>query len=104
MKRQYSNSLSYRNAEANDSEALTAFTKNEFGERWLPSIRSGFSKIEIPIFLARKNDEIIGFACFDVVRNEKGLFGPMGTAETNRVKGGYAIRTLSMIGRKRIVV
>ena len=30
---------------------------------------------------------IVGFACYDVVRGKKGLFGAMGTAKQNRVKG-----------------
>ncbi|AIE79070.1 acetyltransferase, GNAT family [Bacillus cereus] len=53
------------------------------------SIEYGFRtyKENSPIYIAEKEEVIVGFACYDVVRGKKGLFGPMGTAKQNRVKG-----------------
>ncbi|MED0902067.1 GNAT family N-acetyltransferase [Bacillus nitratireducens] len=85
------NSLScnIRKAISSDFEKLARFVKGEFGERWLKSLDYGFRtyKEELPIFIAEQGGEIIGFACYDVVRGKKGLFGPMGTAKHNRVNG-----------------
>ncbi|MCP9227811.1 GNAT family N-acetyltransferase [Bacillus mycoides] len=85
------NSLScnIRKAISSDFEKLARFVKVEFGERWLKSLDYGFRtyKEELPIFIAEQGGEIIGFACYDVVRGKKGLFGPMGTAKHNRVNG-----------------
>ena len=85
------NSLScnIRRAISSDFEKLARFVKDEFGERWLKSLDYGFRtyKEELPIFIAEQGGEIIGFACYDVVRGKKGLFGPMGTAKHNRVNG-----------------
>ncbi|MCW1238476.1 GNAT family N-acetyltransferase [Bacillus pretiosus] len=78
-----------RKANASDFEQLASFVEAEFGERWLHSIEYGFRtyKENLPIYIAEQEEVIVGFACYDVVRGKKGLFGPMGTAKQNRVKG-----------------
>ncbi|TPV46709.1 GNAT family N-acetyltransferase [Bacillus dicomae] len=78
-----------RKANASDFEQLASFVNEEFGERWLHSIEYGFRtyKENLPIYIAEQEEGIVGFACYDVVRGKKGLFGPMGTAKQNRVKG-----------------
>ncbi|KXY45481.1 acetyltransferase [Bacillus cereus] len=83
------NNFNVRRAVFSDFEKLARFVKDEFGERWLKSLDYGFRtyKEELPIFIAEQEGAIIGFACYDVVRGKKGLFGPMGTAKHNRVNG-----------------
>ncbi|MDV5066610.1 GNAT family N-acetyltransferase [Bacillus sp. W1] len=78
-----------RKANFSDFEKLASFVEAEFGERWLRSIEYGFRtyKENLPIYIAEQEEVIVGFACYDVVRGKKGLFGPMGTAKQNRVKG-----------------
>lgn len=78
-----------RRASSSDFEKLASFVKDEFGERWLHSIDYGFRIYEenLPIYIAEQEEVIVGFACYDVVRGRKRLFGPMGTAKQNRVKG-----------------
>ncbi|WP_141541907.1 GNAT family N-acetyltransferase [Bacillus cereus] len=78
-----------RKANASDFEQLASFGEAEFGERWLHSIEYGFRtyKENLPIYIAEQEEVIVGFACYDVVRGKKGLFGPMGIAKQNRVKG-----------------
>ncbi|MDD1369069.1 GNAT family N-acetyltransferase, partial [Bacillus sp. MHSD17] len=78
-----------RKANLSDFEKLASFVEAEFGERWLRSIEYGFRtyKENVPIYIAEQEEGIVGFACYDVVRGKKGLFGPMGTAKQNRVKG-----------------
>ncbi|MES5867254.1 GNAT family N-acetyltransferase [Bacillus cereus group sp. RP32] len=78
-----------RKANLSDFEKLASFVNEEFGERWLRSIEYGFRtyKENLPIYIAEQEEVIVGFACYDVVRGKKGLFGPMGTTKQNRVKG-----------------
>lgn len=78
-----------RKANSSDFEKLARFVNEEFGERWLHSVEYGFRtyKENLPIYIAEQQEVIVGFACYDVVRGKKGLFGPMGTAKQNRVKG-----------------
>lgn len=81
-----------RRATQADFIALRDFVENEFGNGWIESIVNGFCETNIPIFLAIEKDRIIGFACYDVVRKKKGLFGPMGTAIHHRGQGiGYQL-------------
>lgn len=71
-----------------DLEELLQFVMFEFGERWIDAIHNGFQIYqEIPMYIAVQDKKIIGFACYDVVRGKKGLFGPMGVAKNNRVNG-----------------
>ncbi|MDC6155983.1 GNAT family N-acetyltransferase [Bacillus albus] len=77
-----------RKANPSDFEKLASFVNEEFGERWLHTVEYGVRtyKENLPIYIAEQ-EVIVGFACYDVVRGKKGLFGPMGTAKQNRVKG-----------------
>ncbi|MGQ0419402.1 GNAT family N-acetyltransferase, partial [Bacillus sp. HC-Mk] len=70
-------------------DKLSRFVVDEFGERWLQSVDYGFRTYneKLPIYIAQQEEVIVGFACYDVVRGKKGLFGPMGIAKQNRVKG-----------------
>lgn len=84
--------ITFRKAKLSDAPSLKIFVEKEFGNGWLDSIENGFSQEDIPIFIAQDEQEILGFACFDVVRRKKGLFGPMGTSLSNRTQGiGYTL-------------
>ena len=75
---------SIRRAVISDLDRLKKFISNEFGERWLEHIDTYPVNRNLPIFIAEQGMDIIGFACFDIVRNKKGLFGPMGTTGSKR--------------------
>ncbi|MET3195649.1 GNAT family N-acetyltransferase [Bacillus sp. OAE603] len=98
-----SNNLTYRKAKQSDALSLKNFVKKEFGNGWLDSIENGFSTEEIPIYIALDDNDVVGFACFDVVRRKKGLFGPMGTTFSNRIKGiGYNLLHFCLSDMKEI--
>ncbi|GIN71326.1 N-acetyltransferase [Bacillus sp. J14TS2] len=81
-----------RRVTQDDFTVLRDFVEGEFGKGWLESIDNGFHETNIPIFIAIEKDQIVGFACYDVVRKKKGLFGPMGTAIDHRSLGiGYQL-------------
>jgi N-acetylglutamate synthase-like GNAT family acetyltransferase len=102
--------ITFRKAEQSDATSLKTFVEKEFGNGWLNSIENGFLKEETPIFIALDDNDIVGFACFDVVRRKKGLFGPMGTSFSNRVQGiGYTLlhfclREMKEIGYEYAVI
>ncbi len=86
------NEITFRKAKQSDAVYLKRFIEKEFGSRWLHSIEKGFEQEDIPIYIALDEQKIIGFACFDVVREKKGLFGPMGTSLSNRIQNvGYTL-------------
>ncbi|MFZ3580505.1 GNAT family N-acetyltransferase [Virgibacillus sp. DJP39] len=90
LKSYHSNAvISYQNSirRANHSDLcyLKEFIKEEFGKGWLEHIDNLQTKDNLPIFVAESNKDIIGFACFDIVRNKKGLLGPMGTSNSKRL-------------------
>lgn len=91
----------FRRAAYSDMDRLKKYIRDEFGERWLKHIDAYTGEEEeIPIFIAFNNKKIIGFACYDLVRNKKGLFGPMGTSHDMR---GYSIgKTLLYICLKEM--
>ncbi|QSS98803.1 GNAT family N-acetyltransferase [Pontibacillus sp. ALD_SL1] len=73
-----------RRATPSDLPALKDYIRVEFGERWLEHVNHASNKVEIPIFIAERNNTIIGFACYDLVRKQKSIFGPMGTSKDKR--------------------
>lgn len=84
--------ITFRKAKQSDAVCLKNFIEKDFGNGWLNSIENGFDQEDIPIFIALEGQRIIGFACFNVVRRKKGVFGPMGTSLSNRIQGiGYTL-------------
>ncbi|MGP4069997.1 GNAT family N-acetyltransferase [Halobacillus sp. B29] len=75
---------SIRRADSHDRRELKSFIRSEFGERWIEHVDTQMKQTDRTIFIAHYHEEIIGFACYDVVRNRKGLFGPMGTSSSRR--------------------
>lgn len=105
-----SNKVIYRQAEISDAVSLLLFIENEFGNRWLDAIKHGFQEENIPIFIALDDGLIVGFACFDVVREKKGLFGPMGTSLSHRLQGigrnllHYCLNDMKEIGYEYAII
>ncbi|WP_264737514.1 GNAT family N-acetyltransferase [Cytobacillus firmus] len=87
------NSQTIRKANKYDEIMLGNFVEEHFSKEWSHTIRTGFQKEEPSIYIALDlNEEIIGFAAFDVYLNKKGYFGPMGVVKNRRIKGiGYAL-------------
>jgi len=95
--------ITFKRANQHDNISLKYFVEREFGKAWLKSVENGFLNKKISIFIAQDGGEIIGFACYDVVRKKKGVFGPMGISFSNRVKGiGYTLLHLCLQEMKEI--
>jgi N-acetylglutamate synthase-like GNAT family acetyltransferase len=82
-----------RKVQKNDKENLVRFVEGHFSQEWSQTIREAFFLNEPTISIAfDKKENITGFAGFDIYRNKKGYFGPMGVSVSNRTKGlGYAL-------------
>lgn len=76
-----------RRATPDDRAKVLLFTQQEFGVEWVAAAAFAFAHDPIPVFVATDNDELLGFACYDVLRGKQGLFGPMGTARACRRRG-----------------
>lgn len=86
------NSDLVRKVNHSDSEQLIRFEKKNFSYEWSQTISEGFSVCAPYIYIALNNEEIVGFAAFDVYQRKKCYFGPMGVSVSNRVKGiGYSL-------------
>ncbi|WP_036841631.1 GNAT family N-acetyltransferase [Pontibacillus marinus] len=79
-------------ATVKDREELVRFISEGFGDPWVKTIQIALEEDHPPLYIARKEEELIGFACYDSVRHQKGVYGPMGTSPKVRTKGvGYAL-------------
>ncbi|MBW8348488.1 GNAT family N-acetyltransferase [Bacillus sp. IITD106] len=82
-----------RKAKKEDFQNLIQFVKKYFSDEWAQTIEQGLSKEDSPIYVAfEEGNTIVGFAAFDVYKNKKGYFGPMGVQASLRTKGiGYSL-------------
>lgn len=76
-----------RRATSNDRNAVLSYIQSEFGAKWMQTVRAAFQEKIIPLLLALDQTDIVGFACYDVVNQKKGLLGPMGTSLHSRLGG-----------------
>lgn len=94
-----------------DFQPLIYFVENNFSIEWSHTIREAFSLSEPTIYIALDNNgDIVGFAAYDVYKNRKCYFGPMGVALSNRVSGiGYSLlhhclKDMSEIGYEYAII
>ncbi|MGG2027399.1 GNAT family N-acetyltransferase [Gottfriedia sp. S16(2024)] len=82
-----------RKINRNDYINLFNFVNHNFSSDWIQTIKDAFLLIEPSIFIALDKDgEIVGFACYDVYKNKKCYFGPMGVSLTKRINGiGFSL-------------
>ncbi|MEN2766109.1 GNAT family N-acetyltransferase [Ornithinibacillus xuwenensis] len=76
-----------------DKLPLVAFVEKNFSSEWSQTINGSFSIEEPNVYISfNDQNDITGFAAYDVYKNKKGYFGPMGVASENRLKGiGYSL-------------
>lgn len=87
------NTFNIRKVNKNEINELVHFIEKNFSNEWAQTIREAFSLNNPPVYVAfDDNGDIIGFAAYDIYKNNKCYFGPMGVALSNRVKGiGYSL-------------
>lgn len=56
-----------------------------FSPKWVSEVKTAFSHCPVSCFIATKDKQILGFACYDVTA--RGFLGPMGVGEQARMGG-----------------
>ncbi|MGY6742930.1 MAG: GNAT family N-acetyltransferase [Cecembia sp.] len=68
-----------------EKSLVTDWVDREFGMYWRNEVDAAFSKLPVHCLIAQRENEILGFACFETTA--KNFFGPTGTLEKMRGKG-----------------
>jgi predicted N-acetyltransferase YhbS len=77
--------ITLRRARAFEKHTVTAFVRANFSEKWVSEAEVAMTRQPISCFIATKDKEIIGFACYDTTL--RGFFGPTGVLESARQLG-----------------
>ena len=77
--------ITLRRARAFEKHTVTAFVRANFSEKWVSEAEVAMTRQPIACFIATKDKEIIGFACYDTTL--RGFFGPTGVLESARQLG-----------------
>ena len=70
---------------AYEKHLVENFVREHFSPKWVSELQVAFSRQPIACFIATKDKEILGFACYETTA--KGYFGPTGVAEAARGLG-----------------
>ncbi len=79
-----------------DRARILGFVRGTFGDGWASECEYALMRSPTACFVAVKNRELVGFACYDATA--RGFFGPMGVAEGERnggIGGALLMRTLA---------
>jgi N-acetylglutamate synthase-like GNAT family acetyltransferase len=99
-----------RRVNNNDYSCLLQFVEANFSSEWSQTLKDGFLADAPSIYIAVADEEIIGFAAFDVYKGRKGYFGPMGVSKSNRIKGvgtlllHHCLREMKEIGYEYAII
>lgn len=77
--------VTLRRARAFEKHTVAAFVKAHFSEKWVSEVEVAMTRQPIACFIATRDKEILGFACYDTT--QRGFFGPTGVAEATRGLG-----------------
>ena len=70
---------------AYEKHLVEKFVGEHFSPKWVSEVQVAFSRQPISCFIATKDKEILGFACYETTA--KGYFGPTGVSEAARGMG-----------------
>ncbi|RYF62554.1 MAG: GNAT family N-acetyltransferase, partial [Comamonadaceae bacterium] len=57
--------VTLRRARAFEKHTVSAFAKEHFSPKWVSEVEVAMSRQPIACFIATRNKEILGFACYD---------------------------------------
>jgi len=75
------------------------WVRENFGESWASEMDITFSRSPVSCYIAQKDGELVGFACYDAAA--LGYFGPTGVAETFRGRGIGKALLLACLGEMK---
>lgn len=79
------NGVTLRRARAFEKHTVAAFVRANFSEKWVSEVEVAMTRQPVACFIATKDKEILGFACYDTTL--RGFFGPTGVLESARNLG-----------------
>jgi predicted N-acetyltransferase YhbS len=77
-----SHGVTLRRARAFEKHTVAAFARANFSEKWVSEVEVSMTRQPIACFIATRDKQIIGFACYDTT--QRGFFGPTGVSEDAR--------------------
>ena len=82
-----------------EKQAVIAWVIDQFGDAWASEVDVALSNQPRTCFVAVKDSQIIGFACYDATA--LGFFGPIGVAKSHRKNGtGTALLNACLLDMK----
>lgn len=86
---------------AYEKHLVAAFAHANFSPKWASEVEVAMSRQPVTCFVATKDKEIIGFACYDTTA--RGFFGPTGVVEAARGAGvGKGLLLLCLEGLREL--
>lgn len=79
------NGIILRRARAFEKHTVAAFARDHFSPKWGSEVEVALSRQPVACFIATREKEILGFACYDTTM--RGFFGPTGVLESARGLG-----------------
>lgn len=91
----------FRRPIAPEKSLIMNWVREHFSEYWANEVDVAFSSNPVTCFVAQRNNEILGFSCYECTG--KSFFGPTGTLETERNNGiGKVLLIKSLEGLKNL--
>ncbi len=88
-----------RRARAYERHIVAAWAGKHFSPKWESEVKIAFSRQPVTCYIATKDKEILGFACYET--SARGFYGPTGVSEEARGTGiGKALLFKCMEGLK----
>lgn len=110
--------VTLRRARAFEKHTVAAFAREHFSPKWVSEVEVAMTRQPIACFIATRDKQILGFACYDTT--QRGFFGPTGVSEAARGLGlgkallfkaleglrdiGYAYAIIGGVGPKEFYV
>lgn len=93
--------VTLRRARAFEKHTVADFAKTHFSQKWVSEVEIALSRQPVACFIATREKQILGFACFDTT--QRGFFGPTGVSENSRSLGlGKALLMKSLEALREI--
>jgi ribosomal protein S18 acetylase RimI-like enzyme len=93
--------VTLRRARAFEKHTVAEFAKTHFSPKWVSEVEVAMSRQPIACFIATRDKQILGFACYDTT--QRGFFGPTGVSEDARGLGlGKALLFKALEGLRDI--
>lgn len=74
-----------RRPNAFERHCVAEWVRQHFSPKWVSEVKVAFSRQPVSCFIATKDKEILGFACYETTA--KGFYGPTGVSEQARGTG-----------------